>query len=222
MAIKKIVQVFHGLGLSTFLAKQAQNPNGWFAPIAIKMMNDTNKDLEYLGLDLINIQGNEDILEVGFGNGRIMAEMCKKLDTGKIYGIDISVKMIADCSNRLKHEIKQGKIKLEKAGVDKIPLENDSVDKVFTCNTVYFWPEPLLNAQEILRVLKTGGTFLCGYRTDEEMDTFSFVQSNKSIFQNTFSEPEMKQFLQDAGFSKVEIICKAGKPLDSHFALATK
>lgn len=222
MSIRKLVNVFENTGLSGFLARQAQKPNGWFAPISARMMNNANKGLEYLGLDLLELNGDEHILEIGFGNGRIMKEISNRLDSGKIHGIDISDKMLEVCSKKMKQEINTGKVSLSKASVEEIPFEDESFDKVFSCNTIYFWPEPEKNILEIKRLIKPGGAFICGFRTTDELDTFPFVKGNKSIFKNTYTEQGLQSFLEKAGFKNVEIKSQKDEPVDSHIAVSIR
>lgn len=50
-----------------------------------------------------------------------------------------------------------------------LPFNNDSFDKVFCINVVYFWEKPFDNLMEIHRVLKPGGKFYTGIRDKESM-----------------------------------------------------
>lgn len=211
------------MGFNGYFARQLSNPHGFIGSRFItKMMNQGNAELEYFGLELMNIQGGEHILEIGFGNGRIMEEMSKQLSEGEIYGIDISQEMIAHTTKRLKQEVKSGKVKLEKASVESIPADDNSFDKAFTCNTIYFWPDLDKCAKEVLRTLKPGGSFYCGFRVAETMKRYPFVASHRDIFKHAMTEEEVKSLFEKAGFSKVEIKVKKSEFVDSYFAVAVK
>ena len=58
------------------------------------------------------------MLEVGFGPGIGLQEACKRIQSGSVYGIDISEKMIEDASKRLATEISAGKVFLSKQRFD--------------------------------------------------------------------------------------------------------
>ncbi len=211
------------VGFSGYFAKQLSNPHGFLGSRFItRMMNQGNEELEYFGLELMNINGDEHILEIGFGNGRIMQEMNNQLNTGKIYGIDISDEMITQTSKRLKADVNSGKIVLGKANVEKIPFDDNSIDKAFTCNTIYFWPNLEKCAKEVMRVLKQGGTLYCGFREKEIMSRYPFVAQYRNIFKHTMTEQEVKNLFEKAGFSKVNIQVKKSEFVDSYFAVATK
>ena len=58
------------------------------------------------------------MLEVGFGPGIGLQEACKHIQSGSVYGIDISEKMIEDASKRLAIQISAGKVFLSKQRFD--------------------------------------------------------------------------------------------------------
>lgn len=211
------------LGFNGYFARQLSNPHGLIGSRFItKMMNQGNEELEYFGLELMDIKGDENILEIGFGNGRIMQEMCAKLNSGKVHGIDISQEMINLTTKRLQEEVKAGKVILQKASVEQIPADDNSFDKAFTCNTIYFWPDLEECAKEVHRVLKAGGTFYCGFREAETMKRYPFVAEHRDIFKHAMTESEVKSLFEKAGFSKVDIQIRKSEFVDSYFAVATK
>ena len=84
------------MGVKSFIAKQLSNPSGWFGKnITAVILNKGNGTLEDMGLRLMDIQPDDSILEIGFGNGRLISFMGNKIVAGKITGIEISKDMIA-------------------------------------------------------------------------------------------------------------------------------
>lgn len=59
-------------------------------------------------------------------------------------------------SRRLKDLLANGKLTLHICDVAAMPLEDNTVDKVFHCNCYYFWPDLKKAATEIHRVMKPG------------------------------------------------------------------
>ncbi|NND07050.1 MAG: class I SAM-dependent methyltransferase [Saprospiraceae bacterium] len=140
-----------------------------------------------MGLELMNIQPDAIILEIGFGNGRLISALAKKLDTGRIIGIDISQEMILEAEKKNAAFIPTGKVELHHSSVEKISMEDDYFDKIVTANTIYFWPDLSNNINEIYRTLKSGGQFYCALRPEEEMKDNGIVKTNRSIFKHLFS-----------------------------------
>jgi ubiquinone/menaquinone biosynthesis C-methylase UbiE len=148
------------MGLTSFLAKQARKPSGWFGRVVVSwILNKANASLEDMSLELMDIKEEDEILKIGFGNGRMISNMAAKISFGKVIGIEISEDMIKVARKKNMPYIEEGKVKILKASVEEIPFDNESFDKVFTANTIYFWPDAQVDILEVKSVLKKGGTF---------------------------------------------------------------
>lgn len=64
-------------------------------------------------------------------------------------------------SKRLKEFLANGKLTLHLGDITAMPLEDNTVDKVFHSNCYYFWPELRKGAAEIHRVMKPGRLWHC-------------------------------------------------------------
>ncbi len=221
--MKLLIQLMMKLGFNNFMAKQLSKPNGFFGSRLIgKMMNNGNAHLESLAVKCANINPNSHVLEIGFGNGKLLKQLCSTVTNGKVYGVDISEDLIKQVSGRMQHQIESGQLQLHLAGVSSIPLPENSIDCIITCNTIYFWPEPLKDSKELLRILKPGGKLICGYRTKEEMEAYPFVSSNLDIFKNRYTDNEVKQLLLNVGFTEVSTKVEQSDLAPSHVAIASK
>jgi len=185
-------------------------------------MNRGNAQLEALALKLAEVKNDDQILEIGFGNGQLLGDICNITTQGKVFGADISEDLIEQVSQKLNDSVRNKELELHVAGVSKLPFHDNSFDKIITNNTIYFWPEPVSDAQEILRVLKPGGKLICGFRTAEEMRDYPFVTKNPDIFKNHLTDSEVEELLLEAGFSAVFITVEKGDMAESHVAVATK
>ena len=211
------------MGLKSFLARQASHPSGWFGRVITSwILNKANASLEDMGLELMDIQENEYILEIGFGNGRMISNIASKLTDGKVYGIEISEDMIRVDERKNRHLIQEGKVHIQNASVEDIPFGDDSFDNVFTANTIYFWPHAEKDIQEVRRVLKEGGTFYCAMRPKEEMIKRNLIRENLDTFQNLYSVDEMKEFLSKSGFKNVKSHLREGKAFPNLIVEGTK
>ncbi len=146
------------------------------------------------------------IVEVGIGSGKALQLTSQKYPDAMLYGLDISTKMIASAGRRNMRLIKISKLKLHLTSIDSIPLANDSVDTLFTINTIYFWKDLDEACREVHRVLKKGGRFIISFNPKENMkedvypdDLFRFVtvdDVNKLVERNGFEKFSL-QLLND-------------------------
>ena len=200
------------MGLKSFLAKQARRPSGWFGRVITSwILNKANASLEDMGLELMDIKEVDHILEIGFGNGRLISKMASRLNSGFIAGIEISDAMLTVARKKNKKHIELGVVELKEASVSNIPYSDQSFDKVFTSNTIYFWPDPEKDIQEVYRVLKPGGTFYCAMRPKKDLLSRNMIKSQRNIFENIYSPEEMEEFLRSSGFKEVRTHIEEGK-----------
>lgn len=61
----------------------------------------------------------------------------------------------------MKEFLGNGKLSLHLCDIKAMPLEDNTVDKVFHSNCYYFWPDLRKASAEIYRVMKPGMLFLC-------------------------------------------------------------
>jgi ubiquinone/menaquinone biosynthesis C-methylase UbiE len=162
--------------------------------------------MEDFGLEMMNPNEDDRILEIGFGNGRLISKMLPKLSRGKVCGIDISGEMVELAYKNNAKWASNGKLEIRKASIADIHYPDNYFDKVFTCNTIYFWPEPGKNIAEVKRVLAPSGEFFCAFRDKELMQgKSSAVTENRDIFQNLYHRNEAQQLFEEAGFQQVNL-----------------
>jgi ubiquinone/menaquinone biosynthesis C-methylase UbiE len=65
---------------------------------------------------------------------------------------------------------------------NKIPFEDESFDKIFTVNTIYFWQEPQKLLLEIYRVLKPNGNFCLTFAEEDFMKKLPFTQFEFELY----------------------------------------
>jgi len=118
------------------------------------------KKYRNMALEKLNIKDGEIALEVGFGTGRCLVEIAKRVgNKGKTFGIDISSGMLKMTRKRLKKEGLAGKVKLYCGDALSMPYEDDKFDAVFLSFTLELFDTPEIPAvlKEMKRVLKPGG-----------------------------------------------------------------
>ena len=108
-------------------------------------------------IELMNIQKNDKIIDVGSGTGDLISLILRKNITNTIYSIDLNSKML----NYGKKKFKNKNIKFIKANAEKLPFKDNIFDKY----TISFCLRNVTDIDKALnesyRVLKPGGVFHC-------------------------------------------------------------
>jgi len=94
------------------------------------------------------------IIDLGSGTGYLSIEIAKIAPDVKIYGIDLSRKMV-DISRRHAKGIQN--VRFELGNAAKLPFKNNSVDFVVSTGSLHHWKYPVKVFDECYRVLKQGG-----------------------------------------------------------------
>ncbi len=112
------------------------------------------------GVEALNLQPGERVLEIGFGTGTEILNLAKRVGAGgKVCGIDISPGMLAVAQRKLQQAALDTPIDLRVGDARKLPYDNGSFDAAYSSFTLELFPEadlPVVLA-EIRRVLREHG-----------------------------------------------------------------
>ena len=141
------------------LSDQFKNPTGVGGKVMAFMQNRIN-GRQYQGtIKQLAVNESDVILDIGFGNGFVVKQLLKE-NPKKIFGIEISEDMIFSATKRNQSAINDGRVEFLKADVCDLPFEDNTFDKIYTINTVYFWQDIEKAFAEIERILKPDGLFV--------------------------------------------------------------
>lgn len=182
-----------------FIASQLRQPSGWpIGWIMLSQLNHWNREMNRQSLATMEIQGSERVLELGCGGGELLGMIADMISTGKVVGVDWSPLAIRYCKHKLKRFITQGKLDLVCQDAVQIPLPVNSVDCIFTVNTVYFWDQPEAVFAECARVLKRGGRIVLCNSVLSELSTEDYPPE----YFKSHAIEEVAHRLQALGFSQ--------------------
>jgi ubiquinone/menaquinone biosynthesis C-methylase UbiE len=194
MKFQAATELFKKL-MASQLRKPSGGPIGW---IMLDRLNHWNREMNRKSLATMELQGAEQVLELGCGGGDLLGLMAQKMTSGKVTGQDWSPLAIRFCKHRFKRYIDQGKLDLVCRDAVQIPLPDSSIDCICTVNTVYFWDEPEAVLAECARVLKRGGRIvLC----NSDLSGLSTEDYPPEYFTSHAVE-EVSHRLHSLGFSK--------------------
>jgi ubiquinone/menaquinone biosynthesis C-methylase UbiE len=119
-----------------------------------------------LALELLDLQSTDRALELGFGRGLTVRRLAAVLTAGFVAGVDPSAEMCRSASRLNRADIALKRVELRQGRAEDLPYDAQSFGKVLTVHTLYFWPELVRPFAEAARVLRPGGRFVVGYRSD--------------------------------------------------------
>lgn len=120
-------------------------------------------------LDLLDLKGDEKILDAGCGRGLMLVGAAKRLKSGKATGIDVwsaedlSGNTADACKQNAKIEGVSDKVRIETGDVRRMVYPASNYDAVMSTLVIHNLPEKLDRDQairEMWRVLKPGGKLL--------------------------------------------------------------
>ena len=180
------------------LAQHLANPQGEKGIEIAEMMNATNIGMTLESIRTLLIEDHESILEIGHGNAGHVKNILSLAKGLKYTGIDISETMNQE-AGKLNHEFQDQASFLLYEG-KSLPFENETFDKIFTVNTVYFWENPVEFLNEICRVLKDNGTFVLTFGQRDFMEKLPFTAYNFTLYNND----EMEEMVSKSHFKKMK------------------
>ena len=111
-------------------------------------------------VEVMNINLNDKIIDVGSGTGDLAKIILKENKEISIYSVDLNLEMLSEAKKRFNDQQKKN-IKFINANAENLPFENNFFDKyvISFCLRNITYIEKALH--ESFRVLKPGGIFYC-------------------------------------------------------------
>ena len=208
------------MNFSTFFSKQARRPEGLFGRIVMRIVFDQgNSFLNNFVSDLMSVQTDDRIVEIGSGTGKLIHKMAQKIDKGFIEGVDFSSAMVSVARKRNKNNIAKGRVKILEGDFNEMSYEKEKYSKACSVNTLYFWPSPMHTAQKIVDILKPDGKLILAF---EDIEQLKQRKLNQDVF-HLYSKDEVQDLLINAGFSNnVKIVSRKKNNLIFHCVVAKK
>ena len=180
------------MSLNKYIAKQFANPRGTGGRIVMAVMNRQNAQMYEATERLLRPRNDDIILDIGCGNGIMLERIAHACDC-RLIGTDIS----EDALEIAKRRLAGTNVELLRCPVDDMPLEDATVDKALTINTLYFWEDLTSGFEEIARVLKPEGIFIGTHYTNRALESYSHTQFGYRMR----TEQEVVSAAEIAGFT---------------------
>lgn len=180
------------------LGRQLMKPSGDLGSNVANKMNVTNEKLYDFVVSQMQMLEGDKLLEIGFGNGKLIPKFFEINPSIQFYGIDFSERMCSEAITFNKEF--ENNIHIECQNAMNTNFSNDFFDQIVTLNTVYFWENVTQQLIELKRILKPGGQLIIGYRPKSSMEKFSFTQEVFSLYDSH----ELSLLIEHNGFKIVK------------------
>ena len=122
-----------------------------------RSMSDMRSHLTTKLIEALTLKGDELILDVATGTGRVARPLSKAIANGRIVGVDEAMAML-DVGHQHKDPIAHY---AQSAGeADKLPFKSGIFDRAFVSFSLHHFGNPAGVVAEVLRVLKNSGRFV--------------------------------------------------------------
>lgn len=195
-----------------YLVRQVRKPTKWTGRLILWLMNSSHSKLTDWGLQHVRIQKDFRILDVGCGGGRTIQKLAAAATQGVVYGVDYADGSVAASRAKNAELVRAGRVEIEQASVSLLPFPDSKFDLVTAVETQYYWPELLKDMQEILRVLKPGGTLLI-IAESYKSGAFEKLQRPvmKALGSTNLSPDDQRALFSSAGYVDVQIFEERAK-----------
>ena len=164
------------------IARQLRQPTGELGREVARRMNESNRVQNREAERLLNLAGAIDLLEIGMGNGGLVAGMLERQPWLRYMGVDFSADMVREASELNADLVRSAQARFQIGEASALPIKDSTFDRVLTVNTLYFWPDPDVGLREIYRVLAPGGRLVVAVRSPESMQHFAFVNDIFTLY----------------------------------------
>ncbi len=152
-------------------------------------------------LPLMELKPDDHVLDLGCGSGWLCRRIARLVPKGHVLGVDIAAEMLrrAEAASR-----QYSNLNFKEGAADRIPCESDSVDKIISVESSYYWPDPAAGVREMFRVLRPGGSawILINYYVENPHSHQWGPIVNLST--HLLSSDDWMAFYRNAGFTDVQ------------------
>ena len=122
-----------------------------------RRISEIRADLAEKLAEMLTLKGDERVLDVATGTGRVARPVAKRLNGGRITGVDQALAML-DVGHQ--HEDPIPAYDQSAGAADALPFKTGCFDRAFVSFSLHHFGNPAGVVHEVLRVLKNGGRFV--------------------------------------------------------------
>lgn len=159
--------------ITSYLNDQLACPSGIAGQLLVKKMekDPATRARSEWAVDLLDLSDEDQVLEVGFGNGVALELIARQIPLGSLVGIDHSSLMVKRASARLNQYKEELPLALITAAIEDAPKLEQKFSRVLTINSMMYWPEKEKCLQKIKNMMLPDSKILLVYQPTEANST---------------------------------------------------
>jgi len=159
------------------VARQLGHPRGLVGRLVGARLRRGNARTVSAAVAAAELRPGQSSADVGFGGGLGLTLLLDRVGPeGKVHGVEVSAEMLAVARRRFRGELSAGRLTLHTAPLDRLPLQDASLDGLVTTNTVYFIDDLVPAFVEIARVMAPGGRAVIGVGDPDAMAKMPLIR----------------------------------------------
>lgn len=187
--------------IAQYIARQFSQPAGLLGRVVGRGMARRNEREARWTVDLLAIEPDARVLEVGFGPGVAIQYAAERATRGHVSGVDYSEAMLKMARHRNASGLANGSVDLTRADVQSLPYPDGSFDCAFSIHCIYFWRDPSASLREIRRVLRPDGVVAITIRPIHQ---WPGRKPPADVF-HLYRGDEVAKLLSDSGFRRPHV-----------------
>lgn len=208
------------MGLFDVIGKQLQHPTGNFGKVLFGGMTKSTIAHARWTADLMEVARDDDVLEVGFGNGANIELLASRAADGHVTGVEVSETAVEMASKRNAGAISEGRVQLHLvAPGEALPVDDGTFDKACTVATMYVIADPGVVFREMHRVLRPGGLAAVTFPVRETFMRFKPARADGFHFHEL---GDLETAFRDAGFTDIRTERNDAVRFGAHCMLGVK
>ncbi len=165
-------------------------------------------------LSRVGAQPGETILDFGCGPGYVANQLARMVGPeGHVHGVDLNADFLARAAEVARDAGRDGQITLHHSTNETVPLDDDSVDRVYVKNVLEYVPDPVAVLVELRRVLRPGGELVVsdsdfGFVVVEPLEPSEVAELFNAAgpaFKDPYIGRHLRGHLATAGFEGIKV-----------------
>jgi SAM-dependent methyltransferase len=202
-------------GLRQAIVRQFGRPTGLLGRLIGRVMatRPSNRERNRRTIELLEIQPDDRVLELGFGPGLAIEMAATLARRGTVVGIDHSEVMLRQASLRNRAAIAAGRVQLHLAPAEALPPFTEPFDKVMASNVHMFLDDPVAAFGRWFAITRPGGRVAITHQSRKRAATDADTAQGAE---------RIAADLRAAGFTDVRIETLEMKPVNAACVLGRR
>jgi trans-aconitate methyltransferase len=193
------------MGIRDQVVGQFKKPSGPLGHIVgwIMAARGSNRERSRWTVDLLHIDPDDRVLELGCGPGVALEHVARRLLSGTVVAIDHSPVMVKQATRRNREAIATGRVLVRVGQIEDVRTLSGPFTKIFSVNVIQFMPDKTAFFQLLCAKLAPGGIVATTYQPRNKNPT----RADAIAMADRISAA-----MKSAGFAKIHVEERDFKP----------